>query len=65
LDLTDRIDKQDNKKAFIFSTSTVPLEFMHKTLKGKLIEKGFDIMGHYYCKDFKRAQEFNLSIKEL
>jgi uncharacterized protein (TIGR00290 family) len=37
LDLADRIDRQDNKKAFIFSTSTVPLEVVHKTKRGRMI----------------------------
>jgi hypothetical protein len=37
LDLADSIDRQNNKKAFIFSTSTVPLEVVHKTRAGRMI----------------------------
>lgn len=52
LDLVSNINKQNNKKAFIFSTSTIPLEVTHKALNEMLLEKGFDIIGHFCCRGF-------------
>jgi len=52
LNLVSSINKQNNKKAFIFSTATIPLEVPHKTLNEMLIEKGFDVIGHFCCKGF-------------
>lgn len=51
-DLLNRIDKQNNMKAFIFSTSTVPLEVIHKNLKEELVKKGFNVIADFYCKGF-------------
>lgn len=47
IDFVNKLSKT-NKKVFIFSTAGAPpfLSFIqHKTLKNKLIEKGFDIVG--------------------
>lgn len=52
LNLATAINKQNNKKAFIFSTATFPLKIMHKSLKKILIKKEFDIIGHFCCKGF-------------
>lgn len=50
--LVSNLNKQNNKKAFVFSTSTIPLETTHKSLKQSLTEKGFEIIGDFYCKGF-------------
>ncbi|WP_105615798.1 flavodoxin family protein [Vallitalea okinawensis] len=46
------LNDQNNKKAFVFSTSTIPLETTHKSLKVSLIDKNFQIIGDFYCKGF-------------
>lgn len=51
-ELINNLKTQNNKKVFIFSTSTIPLLIMHKPLKEKLIGKGFKIIGDFYCKGF-------------
>ena len=50
--LLDKVAIQNAKKAFIFSTSTVRVKTLHKPIKEKLIGKGFDITGEFYCKGF-------------
>lgn len=52
LDLADRLEMQDDKKAFIFSTSSIRMSFMHKTLRDRLLKKGFSIIGEFHCKGF-------------
>ena len=52
LNLVNKINIQVDKKAFIFSTATVPIEKFHKTLYKMLVEKGFDVIGQFCCKGF-------------
>ena len=39
LGLADILEKQNNKKTFIFSTSMIRMSVMHKALRDKLLEK--------------------------
>ncbi len=50
--LIEELKVQNHKHAFVFSTSTIPLKTMHKSLKQSLTKKGFDIIGEFYCKGF-------------
>jgi len=52
LDLAEKLEIQKNKKAFIFSTSTIRMAAMHKTLRDKLLKKEFEIIGEFFCKGF-------------
>lgn len=52
LDLVLKIEIQKNKKAFIFSTSSIRMAAMHKTLRDKLLKKEFEIIGEFFCKGF-------------
>ena len=52
LNLVNDLDIQKNKKAFVFSTSTVKVKSMHEPLNKLLMEKGFTIIGQFQCKGF-------------
>ncbi len=52
LDLAEKLEIQRDKKSFIFSTSMIRMSVMHKTLRDKLLKKGFDIIGEFHCKGF-------------
>ncbi len=52
LDLADKLETQNDKKAFIFSTSSVRMAVMHKALRDRLLKKGFNIIGEFHCKGF-------------
>jgi flavodoxin len=52
IDLAKKLEIQNDKKAFIFSTSSIRMVFMHKTLRDILLKKGFDIIGEFLCKGF-------------
>lgn len=56
LDLVDRLLEVENKEAFIFSTSAVQwknkVKKDHSTLRDKLQEKGYKIIGEFSCKGF-------------
>ncbi|MBN1694301.1 flavodoxin family protein [candidate division WOR-3 bacterium] len=52
LDLAEKFETQNGKKAFIFSTSMIRMSVMHKALRDKLLKKGFDIIGEFHCKGF-------------
>lgn len=58
LNLVDKLPEVKNKKAFIFSTSGIPFaekSYMpkcHKTLKNKLIAKGYEIVDEFICRGF-------------
>lgn len=56
LDLVDNLPLQNNKKAFVFSTSGLNegrvLNNFNKRLKRKLREKGFTIIGDFSCRGF-------------
>ena len=50
--LLDKLDIQSGRKVFIFSTSTVASQSLHKPLIAALTAKGFDIIGEFSCKGF-------------
>ena len=56
LDLVDNLPLQNNKKAFVFSTSGLNegrvLNKFNRRLKRKLAEKGFTIIGEFSCRGF-------------
>ncbi len=52
LNLVDKLEVQDHKHVFIFSTSTIPVKVMHRNLKNRLAQKGFDIIGEFSCKGY-------------
>jgi len=56
LDLADNLPPVSGRKAFIFSTSAIMGEAKvardHSLLKGKLLAKGYVIVGEFSCKGF-------------
>ncbi len=60
LELIDRLPVLENKKAFIFSTSGLrKMRFIHdfdKSLKEKLLQQGFNIVGEFSCRGFDTSQ---------
>ena len=51
LDFADKLFQLQNKKAFIFSTRGIlPVRFCHKSLRKKLLEKKFDVIGEFSCR---------------
>jgi flavodoxin len=56
LDLADKLQQANNKKAFIFSTSGMTGEEKaakdHSILREKLQAKGYSIVGEFQCKGF-------------
>ena len=52
LDLADKMDIGDYKRAFIFSTCSIRMLAMHKSLRDRLFKKGFVIIGEFMCKGF-------------
>ncbi len=60
LDFVDRLPAVRNKKAFIFSTSGLrKIPFVHdfdKSLKEKLRQKGFDIIGEFSCRGYDTSR---------
>ncbi|GAG56714.1 unnamed protein product [marine sediment metagenome] len=60
LELVDKLPRLENKKAFIFSTSGLrKMRFIHdfhKPLKGKLKQKGLNIVGEFSCRGFDTSQ---------
>jgi len=62
LNLADKSPALKGKKAFIFSTSGIPLftKFWHKELKQKLTKKGFNIIGEFSCKGFTTFSPYKL-----
>jgi flavodoxin len=52
LALVDSLPEVKGKKAFIFSTSGRGGMGFHNSLKGKLLEKEFQIVGEFACKGF-------------
>ncbi|HUV53720.1 MAG TPA: flavodoxin family protein [Candidatus Krumholzibacteriaceae bacterium] len=43
---------QENKKAFVFSTSGTGLKMFNNPLESKLREKGFQVTGSFMCKGY-------------
>ena len=61
LDFVSKLQLQDNKKAFIFSTRGLFFtSIWHKSLKKQLLEKGFKIVGEFSCKGFDAYGPFKL-----
>ena len=61
LDLVSKLQPQNNKKAFIFSTRGIfPVSICHKALKKQLLEKEFEIMDEFSCKGFDNYGPFKL-----
>jgi len=60
VELVDKLPRLENKRAFIFSTSGLrKIPFIHdfaKPLKGKLKQKGFNIVGEFSCRGFDTSQ---------
>ena len=52
MDLVSKLSFQDEKRTFIFSTSTFALTSMHKQLENMLRQKGFIIIAELACKGF-------------
>jgi flavodoxin len=56
LDLVDRLAPAENKRAFIFSTSSIQEQAKvandHSLLRGKLQAKGYQIVGEFSCRGF-------------
>jgi len=53
LNFVDKLSQLQNKKAFIFSTRWIgPVQLYHKSLRNKLLEKNFDVIGEFSCKGF-------------
>lgn len=50
--LIDELEVQQHKDAVIFSTSTVPFKAIHKELRRRLSEKGFNVIEEFACKGF-------------
>jgi flavodoxin len=46
------IEKQDNKKTFIFSTASIKYKKMHKSLRTELLSKGYIILDEFICKGY-------------
>lgn len=61
LNLVSKLQLQDNKKAFIFSTRGLfSVSACHKALKKQLSEKEFNIIGEFSCKGFDDYGPFKL-----
>ncbi|MEA2098104.1 MAG: flavodoxin family protein [Patescibacteria group bacterium] len=61
LDFVSKLQSQNNKKAFIFSTRGIfPMSVCHKILKRQLLRKGFNIIGEFSCKGFDDYGPFKL-----
>jgi flavodoxin len=53
LNLVDRLPDSRGKRVFIFSTSGIIVKWLlHRSLKKRLLKKGFDIVGEFFCKGF-------------
>lgn len=52
-DFVQRINPQNNKKAFIFSTASISYKKeLHKSLRQELLSKGFCIIDEFICRGF-------------
>jgi flavodoxin len=52
LDLVSKFPKQQGKKTFLFSTSTIPFTWTDKAITDILQSKGFEVIGSFQCKWF-------------
>ena len=64
LDYVDRLPTLTNRKAFIFSTSGLRrirfIHDFHKPLRGRLQQKGFNIVGEFSCRGFDTSRAANV-----
>lgn len=61
LDFVSKLQSQNNKKAFIFSTRGIfPMSACHKILKRQLLRKEFNVIGEFSCKGFDDYGPFKL-----
>jgi flavodoxin len=60
LNLFEKLSGFSNKKAFVFSTSGLGRIKYNNTVKQKLIEKGFDVVGSFICRGFDTFGPFKL-----
>jgi flavodoxin len=51
-DLVDKLQFQESRKAFIFSTSSASTKSFHRPMRERMIEKGFDVVDEFCCKGF-------------
>ncbi len=55
------MSQSQNKKAFIFSTRWIlPVWLCHKSLRKKLLEKNFDVIGEFSCRGLLTEWPFNV-----
>lgn len=59
-DFIESIPALPDKKAFVFSTSGQGKEDYNNTIKDKLKEKGFKVLGSFACKGFDTFGPFKL-----
>ena len=61
LDIVSKLQPQNNKKAFIFSTRGLfPMSVCHKIFKRQLLRKEFNVIGEFSCKGFDDYGPFKL-----
>lgn len=61
LDIVSKLQPQNNKKAFIFSTRGLfPVSICHKILKRQLLRKKFNVIDEFSCKGFDDYGPFKL-----
>lgn len=53
LKLVDKLPDSNKQKVFIFSTSGMIVKWLlHRSLKKRLLKKGFDVVEEFFCKGF-------------
>ncbi len=61
LNFADKLVQLQNKKAFIFSTKGIgPVRLYHKSLRNKLLERNFDIIGEFSCRGLLTEGPFKI-----
>jgi len=60
LNFVDKLHEHKGKKAVIVSTSGFGLKMFHKSLREKLLEKGFKIIDEFKCKGWNTFGPFKL-----
>jgi flavodoxin len=60
LNLVDKLNEFQDKKAFVFSTSGMGRLNYNNTVKEKLKEKGFNVVGSFSCRGFDTFGPFKL-----
>jgi len=60
LDIIEKLPSIDNKKSFIFSTSSMEKKGYNDSAEKKLKEKGFKVIGSFTCKGYDTFGPFKL-----